>query len=522
MKHCKWFSLLLSLMLVLSLAPAMAEEAHLTEIGFHAEGVPISDTPVTLTVFGSRDQNQADWDEVMMLNKSAERAGVNFDWQEVPAQGFDEKKNLMFAGNELPDVFLRCSLNANEINMYGVISQQLIPLDDLIAKYAPNLSKILEENPHLRKAAVAADGKMYTVPAIDLSNTARMGFKQWINKEWLAAVGKEVPTNLAEFKDVLIAFRDGDPNGNGEADEIPLGIREPSSIYQLGGAFGLEYQMRDTYKLDENGKLHNWLCDNEFKEYLMFLNELYEEKLIWQDYYKNDRPAWRSNLSNALFGAMYMPYSDVFLNVEDQFIGYEPLVGPYGHQLWTDAYTGIDQLGAFAISNTCKYPEVAIRWVDQFYSEEGSLYFAYGIEGETYYFDENGQARFMDEILTAEEGFMTALGKINLVPGKGFPMLTTNQTDGTVASDLTKEVAAMHVPFLPKTLVALPAVSEMDMDIVNMITQDLNVYRDNAVTSFILGEWEFDKWDEYCATLEKIGIRQLEEIYQNALDAQAE
>ena len=57
------------------------------------------------------------------------------------------------------------------------------------------------------------------------------------------------------------------------------------------------------------------------------------------------------------------------------------------------------------------------------------------------------------------------------------------------------------------------------MDRVVAIEQDLNTYRDESVTKFIIGEYNFDLWDEYCQTLEQIGIRELEEIYQKALDA---
>lgn len=199
-------------------------------------------------------------------------------------------------------------------------------------------------------------------------------------------------------------------------------------------------------------------------------------------------------------------------------MGYDPLIGPNGDQLWADANTGVT-LGAFALSNTCSNPEAAIRWVDYFFSEEGGLFFSYGIEGETYTFDENGVPRFKDEILNAEEGFMTALGKINLVPGKGFPVLTTDLTDGTVASDHTKEVSAALAEFLPEKVYAKPAVSLEDTERVIAIEQDLVNYRDESVTKFIIGEWDFDKWEEYCATLEQIGIRELEEIYQRALDA---
>lgn len=345
-----------------------------------------------------------------------------------------------------------------------------------------------------------------------------MGFKQWINTKWLETLGMEIPTTVEEFKEVLIAFRDEDPNGNGEKDEIPLGIREPSSVYALGGAWGLGHQLGDTYDIDENGQIHNWLCDDKFKEYLIYLNDLYQEGLLWQEYYKNDRPAWRSNLSGELFGAMYMPYSDVFLNCEQDYSGYEPLIGPYGEKFWADGTTGVET-GCYALSNTCSDPAAAIRWVDYFFSEEGGLFFAFGIEGITYTMDENGIPVFNDDILNAEEGFMTALGKINMVPGGGFPCLRVDETDGVVASQRTKDAAAILAPYLPEVYYAKPAVSAEETDRVVAIEQDLNTYRDEAVTKFIIGEWGFDKWDEYCQTLEQIGIRELEGIYQNAIDA---
>lgn len=498
---------------------AVASEEDSEDSNLNKEGFPIVNEQITLTVYGQRDQNQAEWKDMWVLQKYEEMTNIHMDYQEVPADGFAENKQLLFASNELPDVFLRSNISTNEVSTYGVTSGQLMVLDNLIEEYAPNLTKLFEENPAIKQATLASDGHIYTIPAIDLSATGKMNFKQWINTKWLDEVGMEVPTTLDEFKEVLIAFRDQDPNGNGEQDEIPLGIRQVSSVYTLGGSFGLAHQFNDTYDVDENGTVHNWLCDDEFKEYLVYLNDLYEEKLLWQDYYKDDLVTWRSNLAGELYGAMYMPYSDVFLNCEQDYSGYEPLLGPVGEKYWPDATTGIISVGCFALSNTCANPEAAIRWVDYFFSEEGGLFYAFGEEGTHYYRDENGLPRFNDEILNAEEGFMTALGKINMVPGGAFPCLRTDETDGVVASDQTKAAAAILEPYLPETYYAKPSVSEEDMDRVVAIEQDLNTYRDEAVTKFIIGEWDFGMWDEYCQTMEQIGIRELEEIYQKAFDA---
>ena len=119
---------------------------------------------------------------------------------------------------------------------------------------------------------------------------------------------------------------------------------------------------------------------------------------------------------------------------------------PIPEKLWSDANTGC-QVGAFAISSTCENPELALQWVDYFYSEEGSVFFSFGVEGVTYTLDADGVPHLNDDILNAEEGFMTALGKINLVPGLGFPSLMDNTTDSVIASALTKETAAVFVPY---------------------------------------------------------------------------
>lgn len=496
-----------------------AKEAEYGEV--NRQGFPIVNDTITMTVYGAKDQNQAPWEEVLIFREYEKMTNIHMDFQEVPdGDGFEENKQLLFASNELPDVFMRCMFTPEQIANYGVTSKQLIPLEDLIAEYAPNLTMILEENPSIRQAMTASDGHIYTIYPIDMSATGIPQFKQWINKKWLDKLGLEIPKTLEEFKEVLIAFRDGDPNGNGQKDEIPLGIRDADAVYALGGSFGLQRQLRDTYNIDENGTVRNWLTDDAFKDYLVYLNDLYKENLLWQDYYKGDnRPAWRSNLSGELYGAMYMPYSDVFINCELDYIGYEPLIGPYGDQIWADVQNGITERGSFAISNTCKDPAAAIRWVDYFYGGEGEIMAAFGIEGVSYELDANGVPQIKDEIKNDPAGFMTAMGKINLVPGAHFPCYRSDKTDHVVASERTKEVSKVLMDFIPENIYPKPAVSQEDADRVTAIEQDLINYRKEAVAKFILGEWGFDKWEEYCRTLEQIGIRELEQIYQRAFDA---
>lgn len=524
----KRFSAILAILLAVSLslfAGGSSESSAASEpkVPVNPTGFPIVNEPLTMTVFGIRDANQANWDEVFVLQKYEEMTGIHMDYQEVPDQGKEENKNLLFASNDLPDIFLRPVFTQNELTRYGIESGQLMPLNDLIDQYMPNFKALMEADPGIKQAITSADGKIYALPQIDVSNTGKIDFKQWINKDWLEALGLEMPTNIDELVEVLRAFKTQDPNGNGKADEIPLGFREIGSIFQtLGSAYGLHYMFAQPVNI-EDGQVHFWLQDEAFKEYLMLLNQLYEEGLLWSDFYKRDLPAWRSNLANALFGVFYMPYSDVFVNVEDQMTVLLPVEGPAdgpydGEVFWASSKTGVETTAfAFALSNTCSNPEAACRWVDYFYSPEGSLFFRYGIEGETFYFDENGYPQMNEDIANDERGFMTALGEICLVPGGNLPCLITSQTEGLVASNLTKEVAAAMLPYTDEALVP-PSFTPEENEEVLMISQDLNTYRDQAASRFIVGEWSFDMWDEYCSTLDQIGLPRLEEIYQQAYD----
>lgn len=517
----KLLAILITLVLVVSsiVANGNAETVQEPKVAVNSTGFPIVNEPLTMTVFGIRDSNHVEWEEMEFFKDYEEMTGIHMDLQEVPSQGAEENKALLFASNELPDIFFKPLFSQNEITRYGIESGQLMPLNDLIDQYMPNFKKLMDEIPSLEQSITAADGNIYALPQVDISNTGKIDFKQWINEEWLENLGLEKPTNLDELVEVLRAFKTQDPNGNGKADEIPLGLREPGSIFQtLGSSFGLHYIFSNTININD-GDVDIWLDAPEFKDYLMFMHDLYAEGLLWSDYYKKDLPAWRSNLANALYGVFYMPYSDVFVNVEDQMGGLAPLKGPYeGETFWCSSKTGIETNSfAFALSATCKNPEAACRWVDYFYSPEGSIFSRYGIEGKTFYFDETGMPRINDDILNDPRGFMTALGEINLVPGGCLPQLITNETDGIVASDITKEVSDMMLPYTDEQLPPPSFTPEENSEVLR-ITQDLYTYRDQAVSRFVVGEWSFDMWDEYVDTLNQIGLQELEDIYQQAYD----
>ncbi len=62
---------------------------------------------------------------------------------------------------------------------------------------------------------------MYSMPDINDCYHCSLSHKAWIYQPWLDKLGLKIPTTTDELEQVLLAFKDKDPNGNGKADEIP-------------------------------------------------------------------------------------------------------------------------------------------------------------------------------------------------------------------------------------------------------------------------------------------------------------
>ena len=103
-------------------------------------------------------------------------------------------------------------------------------MNDLIEEHAPNLKKFFDEKPHIKSAISAADGNMYYIPYLP---DGKYGRAYFIRYDWLDALELDVPETVDEFEAVLRAFKTQDPNGNGEADEVPYFARQWPELIRL-------------------------------------------------------------------------------------------------------------------------------------------------------------------------------------------------------------------------------------------------------------------------------------------------
>ena len=245
---------------------------------FNKEGWPVVNEQVTLHVYGSRDPNALeDYNDYILIQEMEKTTNVHIEWELIEDTAYAERRNIRLGSGDLPDVVMN-GLTVAEIIRYGT-DGAFQQLEDLQKEYCPQLMAAYEKVPSMKAVCTMPDGHSYTFPMYGNSPWGGIMRIGAINTDWLEAVDMEMPTDLNEFKDVLIAFRDKDPNGNGQKDEIPLGFAGALYCTYQGWDYGLNF-LGDSFRAPSNtdlldlrdGKVTFVAATEEYKNFVKWLH----------------------------------------------------------------------------------------------------------------------------------------------------------------------------------------------------------------------------------------------------------
>ncbi|MDR2799560.1 MAG: hypothetical protein LBB07_02980, partial [Bifidobacteriaceae bacterium] len=360
----------------------------------------------------------------------------------------------------------------------------------------------------------------------------------WFNGSWLAKLGiTKLPDTLDEFHNLLVRFRDEDPNGNGKKDDIPLtgstldnplnGLR-PWLITAFG-LLGNDIEVHD-------GKVSFAPIENSFKEWVTYMHQLYSEGLIDKEMFTQSE----SNLTAkgaanqvGLFPAWYS--FQVTGQTEDQALQnpmISPLVKSADQKKMTVGTTGMAP-GAFMVTKGTQNAAALVRWVDYFYSSEGFLYINQGPAGSLWEYktDSKGEKVRVYKSDLSEDQAEEKRGHITpdygvVVPGcEIYLPQIRNSADDSKADDFQSFIKN-EAKVKDSDYAALPYpslfLSEEQSDIVNQIKVDLQTYVENMEAKFVTGAADINsQWDTYIATIQKMNIDAYIKAYQDAYDVWA-
>ena len=422
----------------------------------------------------------------------------------------------MVASGQLADI-IACDLTT-DIEKLGK-DGGVIPLNDLIEEHAPNIKKALDNDPNLKYQATAEDGNIYNIP---LGKELKSSQFYWIRQDWLDKLGLEVPATVDELHDVLAAFKNEDPNGNGQADEIPLFDRSATAETEMGEYLALWDSSASFYPRD--GKItYEPLTDN-YKTAVKNLAQWYKEGLIDPEIFTRGMSARDTLLSNNTGGFTHDWVSTG--NYNDSLgadipgfnmVAIAPLKDQNGNVKERDYRYA--ECG-WGISSQCKDPEGAIKFMDFMFTEEGSDLMNWGIEGKTYTVNENGEKAFTEEVFNsglAPVEYLRSLGsqyRAGYIQAADYEYATMNDA-GKAANELyDAHDEWFSAPKLPEL-----KLSTDGMDEYKSIMSGIQPIVYEKLQSWILGSSNID--DEYDAFIQELKDRDIEkaiEIQQKAYD----
>ncbi|MFS8630414.1 MAG: extracellular solute-binding protein, partial [Bacillales bacterium] len=223
------------------------------------------------------------------------------------------------------------------------------------------------------------DGKLYGV-----FNKFEGGTLPIVRADWMKKLGLKEPKTLDEFYQVLKAFKEKDPDGNGKNDTYGLSTAGLYDIQPFMSAQGVKYK----YVIDSNGKRTIPYATEKAVPVYEWLNKLYEEGILDPNFATNDTTKMRELFLTDRVGMVtyWDAWVGLFNNIrktEDPDTTFEAkgitgAKGPNGYML----RRGDPSLWAIPVN--AKNPEGAMKFLEFWHTEKGNILGTLGIEGHDY------------------------------------------------------------------------------------------------------------------------------------------
>jgi putative aldouronate transport system substrate-binding protein len=372
---------------------ASSKSAASQESSFNETGLPITKNQTTIKVVTMRWGDMGDtFTKNKWLQNLEKQTNIKVEWEVKSSNDWDEQKQLLLSSGSMPDVILGDGTfnNSDIVNNLGYF----VPLDQYIDKYMPNLKKAMQDYPTLKKISTFPDGKIYSMPA-RLPSRPYSCDQLVINKTWLDKLGLKAPTNIDELENVLKAFKDKDPNGNGKKDEIPYTTNASKGLdVNFLSPFGVT-DLNSTYMMIQDDKPVFWPTSEQYKTAIKWVHKLYAEGLIDPEIFTQDDTKTSGKYQSADAATVGISYQwsldAVFGKWSSQYEVIAPVAGPDGKKYQGgDPETQSYRRNELEITKSCKCPEAVARWADQWYTGEASIQNFWGALDEVTKKNDNG------------------------------------------------------------------------------------------------------------------------------------
>lgn len=464
---------------------------------------------------------QNDW---RFLTYLEEEHNVSLNTSNAPLSDWEDRRSLVIGAGDAPD-FIPIFNPGDETQF--VAGGALLPISDYL-EFMPHLTEKIEDW-NLQgdfDGLYQEDGKFYILPGIQEQPLYEYGIA--VRGDIWDELGYEDPDTWDEFADQLRGVQEAYPDMIPYSDrwELNATLNQAAATFDAQAGWGLGDGM--FYDSDADEFVFSPATDG-FRDMVGYFAELVDEGLLDSESLIQDDEQAIQKFASGQSAAIFSNDQEVLnyrtsieeVGDEDWEVRMLPIpAGPAGNnvaggQLW----------GGLVLSSSVAeedYFVSLLQFLDWlYYSDEGLEYAKWGIEGETFNWD--GDSRVLDENIDINDLNPGAPESLNVDYGfhNGVWMLVHGSSVDLMDSMARDEVVEFREKMSDKEVqpVAPPRpLNELELEQASLTQNNLIDTVNTRVAEFIAGNRSMDQWDDFVSELEGAGMRDFEELHNEAYE----
>ena len=524
-------------------APAPAPEAAPTDVADSAVvealeeveipplELPLTEEGATLTFWtqspgGAVSQLHPSYTEFHHFQHAAERTGVTLDFIEADFMTASEKFNLMIAAQDYPDIFGSFSSLYTAGADHAIEEEIIIALEEYEDLF-PHYQKYRTSTTFLTTATTTPEGHISGFYEL-MSDFIGPFFGMMGRGDWIEEIGLGMPETYDELHDVLLAMK----NNYGCTTALMLDQAAVGNDNFLAAGYGIACMLatnaKESYWMVQDGVVSDGITGDGYKAYLTMLHEWYEEGLISKDFTSAAGAMSADGMGEITGGncgvffngaPMMSMYAAMTSDPNLKIVGMPDPVLEKGEKTHVDTTEYDFGNERMSISTKCEDPELAIKYCEYWFTDEGIQLANYGVEGDSCEVVD-GVPQFTDAVLNNPD----------LAPGDAISFYTGRNCIPTWASNSKllvtfneAEKGAFEIWAASRdNRDAYPYVARLTTDETEEIValaSDYETYALECRDKFITGDMDIEtEYAAYEEAVREMGLTRAVEIKQAAYD----
>ena len=547
-KFQKVLALMLALMTVLGLLTSCGDNqlqgsSAGTEVPVEDVTLPLAETATITGLTQFPAGTESDPNNRTIFKRLEEATNVHVEWRSIQSDQWGDTISLeMSNASTLPDFIFQAGFSDTDLLRYAR-QGAIIPLEEYIDKYMPNLQKVFEQAPEYRTLCTDEDGHIWALPWIEQLGSGKtaiqtVGAMSFINTDWLSFLNLEMPTTVEEFEAVLVAFRDNaaalQAEFNIDGSIIPMsfimndGSQDPMILINgFGEGYGDTDRGRHIAVTDDKQVI--FTANQEgFKKGITWMHSLYEQGLIDPEAFTQD---WATYVAKGKSGRYGVCFSWDVANIAT-LEGWAPMpVLTADTRTLTpenDSFTSGFDRGRCVVTAAADNPALVCSWLDQMYAPIQSPQNNWGTYGEEDEFDifEMGTNEAGEPMLQHAPLGDASPVEVREAESVNGPLAILDSYYGTYvtlpddAAYRLEWIEEFYTPDMTREYV-YPKVfmNADDSTTISNLSADISKCVNNAKSDWVMNGFTDADWDQYLADLNAYGLDEYLSIFQKYLDA---